>query len=221
MSITAAQLNIKNVDFPESQYIRTEIPKTQIYLHHTAGNAFGEQVFKDWASNPERIATCVTISGPGDVDGQIVQGFDSKYWAFHLGLKESTFERFNVPYRSLDRISIGIEICNWGQISKRGNKFYTYVNRQIPANQVIELEKPFKGYKYYHNYSDAQIESVRKLLLFWGERYRIPLKYNPGIWDLSKDALSGMPGVYTHNSVRTDKVDVYPHPKLIQMLKSL
>jgi len=221
MSITAAQLNIKNVDFPESQYNKVEIPKTQIYLHHTAGNASAEGVFRDWATNPEKIATCVAISGPGAVDGQIVQGFDSKFWAFHLGLRESTFERFNVSYRSLDRISIGIEICNWGQLVKRGNKYYTYVNSQVPVNQVVELETPFKGYRYYHSYSDAQIESVRKLLLFWGERYGIPLKYNSGIFDLSKDALSGVPGVYTHNSVRTDKVDVYPHPKLIQMLKSL
>jgi len=33
--------------------------------------------------------------------------------------------------------------------------------------------------------------------------------------------LKGKAGVFTHNSVRKDKVDVYPHPKLIEMLKSL
>jgi hypothetical protein len=27
--------------------------------------------------------------------------------------------------------------------------------------------------------------------------------------------------VFTHNSVRLDKVDMYPHPKLIEMLQSL
>jgi hypothetical protein len=214
-------MNIKQVKFPESQYIKEIHPKKQIYLHHTAGNASGENVFKYWATTSERVATCVTISGAADVDGQIVQGFSSKYWGFHLGLKESTFQRMGVPYRSLDRISIGIEICNWGQLVFKDGKFINYVNRPVAANEVCTLDHTFKGFQFFHNYTDAQIESVRKLLLLWRERYDIPLTYRDSIWDLSKDALSGVPGVYTHNSVRTDKIDVYPHPKLIQMLKSL
>jgi N-acetyl-anhydromuramyl-L-alanine amidase AmpD len=219
--MTLNELNIKQVQFPETQYIKEEHPKKQIYLHHTAGNASGENVFKYWAGNKERVATCVSISGPGDVDGLIVQGFSSKHWAFHLGLKESTFNRYGVPYQSLDKISIGIEICNWGQLTAKDGKFLNYVGKPVPEDQICILDKPFKGHKYFHNYSDAQIESTRKLLLLWKERYGIPLTYKESIWDISKDALSGVPGVYTHNSVRTDKVDVYPHPKLIQMLKSL
>lgn len=216
-------MNIKQVSFPANQYIAEEHPKKQIYLHHTAGNANGEQVFKGWESNAERIATCVTISGPGQgsVDGQIIQGFSSKHWAFHLGLKESTFQRACVPYQSLDKISIGIEICNWGQLTEKNGKFFTYVNRELPRSQVCELEKPFKGHKYYHNYTDAQIESVKQLLLLWKDRYGIPLDYNEDIWDITPRALKAASGVFTHNSVRRDKVDVYPHPKLIQMLKSL
>lgn len=216
-------MNLVQVNFPTSQYIQEEHPKKQIYIHHTAGNSSAQQVFTGWASNTERIATCVAISGPGtnSVDGQIVQGFSSKYWAYHLGLKESTFQRFNVPYKSLDKISIGIEICNWGQLTLRDGKFYSYVNREIPANQVCELDKPHRGFKYYHNYSDAQIDSVRELLVLWNSRYNIPLTYIEDIWDVTPRALRGDAGVFTHNSVRTDKVDVYPHPKMIQMLKSL
>ncbi len=216
-------MNLKQVTFPSSQYIAEEHPKKQIYIHHTAGNASGEQVFAGWASNAERIATCVSISGPGpnSVDGQIVQGFSSKFWAYHLGLKESTFQRFNVPYKSLDKISIGIEICNWGQLTLRDGKFYNYVNREVPANQVCELDQPHRGFKYYHNYTDAQIASVKELLVLWNSKYNIPLTYNPDIWDITPRALRGEAGVFTHNSVRTDKVDVYPHPKMIQMLQSL
>jgi|TARA_R110002126_G_scaffold27857_7_gene93319 hypothetical protein len=216
-------MNLKKVDFPSSQYMAEEHPKTQIYLHHTAGNASGEQVFVGWASNSERIATCVSVSGigAGCVDGQIIQGFSSKYWAYHLGLKESTFNKYGVPYKSLDKISIGIEVCNWGQLTLKDGKFYNYVNKVVPQDQVCELPQPHRGYKYYHNYTDAQIESVRELLLSWKEKYNIPLTYNPDIWDITKRALAGEAGVYTHNSVRLDKVDMYPHPKLIQMLQSL
>ena len=216
-------MNLKQVQFPTSQYMAEEHPKVQIYLHHTAGNSSGEQVFTGWASNAERIATCVSVSGPGanSVDGQIVQGFSSKHWAYHLGLKESTFQKYGVPYKSLDKISIGIEVCNWGQLTLKDGKFYNYVNREVPADQVCTLDKPHRGFKYYHNYSDAQIESVKELLLLWKDKFNIPLTYNEDIWDITTRALKGEKGVFTHNSVRLDKVDMYPHPKLVKMLQSL
>lgn len=210
-------MNLRQIQFPENQYIKEEHPKNQIFLHHTAGGPSAENVFKGWAFNKERIGTCVAISN----NGEIVQGFSSKHWAFHLGLKESTFQKFKVPYRSLDKTSIGIEICNWGQLTPRGGKFFNYVNKEVPRNEVVELVKPHRGFKFYHNYTDAQIESVKQLLLLWKQTYNISLTYNEDIWDVTPRALRGDGGVFTHNSVRYDKNDVYPHPKLIQMLKTL
>ena len=216
-------MNILQVDFPQGQYIREEHPKKQIYLHHTAGNNSGTNVFKWWASNPERVATCVAIAGPGstDGDGKIVQGFSSKYWAHHLGIKPAVFSQFGVPFTNLDKISIGIEICNWGQLSFTNGKYYNYVGGEVPADQVVKLDVPYKRHIYFHSYSDAQIASVKELLLLWKDRYGIPLKYNEDIWNVTPRALRGEAGVFTHNSVRADKVDIYPHPKMIQMLKSL
>ena len=214
-------MNLKQIDFPITQYLREEHPKKQIYLHHTAGRSNGENTFKWWASNPERVATCVCISGLGAVDGQIVQGFSSKYWAYHLGIKRSVFDAYGVPYINLDKYSIGIEICNWGQLSFTGGKFYNYVGGEVPEKEVIKLDVPYKRHIYFHNYTDAQIESVRQLLVLWNQRYNIPLKYNEDIWTVTQRALRGEAGVFTHNSVRADKIDIYPHPKMIQMLKSL
>lgn len=214
-------MNLIQVDFPQGQYLKEEHPKKQIYLHHTAGNNSGSNVFKWWASNPERVATCVAISGPGDVDGQIVQGFSSKYWAYHLGIKRNVFDSFGVPFINLDKFSIGIEICNWGQLSYTNGKFYNYVGGIVNEKDVIKLDVPYKRHIYFHNYSDAQIESTRQLLILWNQKYGIPLKYNEDIWTVTARALKGEAGVFTHNSVRADKVDIYPHPKMIQMLKSL
>lgn len=218
-------MNIRQIEFPSTQYIQEEHPKKQIYIHHTAGNADGEATFKSWAANVDRIATCVTISGKiagkPELDGQIVQGFSSKFWAFHLGVKQQVFTANKVPYQPLDKTSIGIEICNWGQLTQRDGKFLNYVGREVPADQVCELDTPFKGFKFYHSYTDKQIESVKQLLLLWKERYGIPLTYNEDIWDVTPRALKGEAGVFTHNSVRKDKVDIYPHPKMVEMLKSL
>lgn len=212
-------------DFSISQYIREETQKTQIFLHHTAGNSDPFGVYDWWDTNPEKIGTCVVIGGKNGkndwIDGEVVQGFGSKYWAWHLGLKESTFDKFDLPYKSLDRTSIGIEICNWGWLTNRGGKFYNYVNKVVPSEDVIELNVPFRGYKFYHSYTDAQISAVRELLVIWKDKYGIPLTYNNDIWDVTTRALTGEPGVYTHCSVRFDKFDIYPHPKMINMLKSL
>lgn len=223
--LNLSKINQKPLDFDE--YIREKHEKTQIVLHHTAGNSSGVNTINSWNNDKRgRIATCVCISGKGSsknsYDGEIVQAFSSRYWAYHLGLKSDVFRSFGLPYKSIDRISIGIEICNWGSLEKRGDKFYNYVNREVPLDQVCELDEPFKGRKYYHKYTDAQIESVRQLLVYWNKVYNIPLNYvEHNMWDLSKDALSGKAGVYTHNSYRKDKSDISPQPKIIEMLKSL
>lgn len=218
---------IKQIPMKESQYIKEETKKVQIVLHHTAGNSSGPATIKMWdADDRGRIATCVTISGNGlskdTFDGEICQAFSSKYWAYHLGIKPDVFRAMKVPYQSIDRIAIGIEICNWGPLRKVGSKFLNYVNREVPTSQVCELEKPYKGHKYYHAYTDAQIESVRQLLVYWSETYGIPLNYNANdMWDVSVNALSAKPGVYTHNSYRRDKTDISPQPKMIAMLESI
>lgn len=219
---------IKQVPMSESQYIKKETKKLQIVLHHTAGNSSGPGVIKMWDNDDRgRIATCVTISGKGlskdTFDGEICQAFSSKYWAYHLGLKPDVFRAMGVPYRSIDPNAIGIEICNWGPLRlKSDGKYYNYVDRVVPANQVCELSVPYKGHKYYHAYTDAQIESVRQLLIYWNKIWNIPITYNEDdMWNISKNALTLTPGLYTHNSYRRDKSDISPQPKMIEMLKSL
>jgi len=112
-------------------------------------------------------------------------------------------------------------VCNWGPITKKGTKYYNYVGGEIPADQVTELSTAYKGYKLWHKYTDEQIQSVKDLLILWNEKYGIDLTYNEDIWVVTKRALKNESGVFTHNSVRADKADVYPCPRLIEMLKSL
>ncbi len=218
---------IKHVPLKESEYFKEAVDKKQIVLHHTAGNSSGVSTINNWNTDTRgRIATCVCISGKGQstntFDGEIVQCFSSKHWAYHLGLKQDSFKARGIKYQSLDKISIGIEICNWGPLEKKGDKFYNYVDREVPADQVCTLDKPYKGYLHYHAYTDAQIESTRQLLVYWSETYGIDLTYREeDMWTVSDRALKGENGVFTHNSYRKDKNDISPQPKMIEMLKSL
>lgn len=217
---------IKQYPLKETQYVKEDTTKRQIVLHHTAGNSSALNTMINWDNDDRgRIATCVAISGKGatnSYDGEIVQGFPSKNWAYHLGVKQEVFAAYGVTYQNLDKQAIGIEICNWGPLTKKGTKFYNYVDREVPRDQVCTLDTAYKGYKYWHAYTDAQIESVRQLLVYWKGIHNIDIKYKEAdMWSVSKPALSGVQGVYTHNSYRNDKTDVSPQPKLIAMLKTL
>lgn len=92
--------------------------------------------------------------------------------------------------------------------------------------------KGFRGFKGFEKYTDAQIKAVRDLILSLQLKFDgIDLSYNEDVWDLqnkatgcwgvSKNALNGKRGVWTHVSYRDDKSDCHPQPELIEMLKNL
>lgn len=199
------------------QYHQDKHPKRQIYLHHTAGGPSAISVANFFQSQKGTVATAFVISG----SGSIVQLFSSKNWAYHLGLQQNVFDAQKVPYKSLDKISIGIEICNYGMLTKRNGYFYNYVNGKVDYKEVETLKTKYKGYIYWQKYTDAQIESTRQLLVYLCETYDIPKTYFESIWNIDARALKGEKGIFTHNSVRTDKADIYPCPRMIEMLKNL
>lgn len=111
-------------------------------------------------------------------------------------------------------------------------------------NEKTKYPKGFRGFYGFEKYTDKQIKAVRDLIqsLTYNNLYKdngvkgfkdITLKYNDDIWDLtpqgkatgcygvSKNALNGKAGVWTHTSYRNDKSDCHPQPQLIEMLKSL
>lgn len=233
------KLNIRNInqlDFPENQYYQEKTDKSQIVLHHTvSGDTInGDYVY--WKSTKERIATCVILARYGS--NNIYQLFSSGNFAHHIGcrssfLKEQGFIDYNTRNLELNKHSIGVEIDSWGGLVQDTNrKFYpavwdnqtkSYVpNRRVKAitNYRI-LSTPFRGFYAYEQYTHEQIESLRQLLVYWNDRYGIPLDYKTDMWDVSKRALSGEAGIWAHVSYRPDKSDIYPDIDLIQMLKGL
>lgn len=208
---------IKQVRLKNNQFFKEESPKTQIYLHHTAGNGNAEGVSRYWNGNETRIATAFIIGE----DGLIVQCFSSKHWAWHLGIDNQDFAVNGAKYVNLNKYSVGIEVCNWGYLNKKGDKFYNYAGGVVSPANVTELDKPFKGFKYWYKYSDAQIESLRQLVEYLCDTYDIPKDYRAEIWGIDKLAFQNTKGIFTHNSVRKDKSDMYPCPRVIKMLESL
>lgn len=217
--------NIKQVNFSLDEWCKEEHKKTQIYLHHTAGRGSGEKTFQYWDSDTQgKIATCVCISNGNDggIDGQIVQGFSSKFWAYHLGLNNRHFKRLGLKYKELNKLSIGIEICAWGALTFRSGKYFSWANVEVPIQDVETLETPWRNIAHFHKYTQKQIDSVCELLLYWKDIYDIDITYKPeNFWDISKDALIGKSGLYSHAAVRFDKSDIFPCNALLSALKNI
>jgi hypothetical protein len=76
--------------------------------------------------------------------------------------------------------------------------------------------------KFYEIYTDDEIKALKYWTLLNAMRWDIPLDYSyEEYFSISKKALSGQKGIFTHNSYRADKTDVSPQPKLIEMAKTL
>ena len=228
---------IKNVPLVKGEFYDETIKKDTIYIHHTAGGHRPDWTIAGWNSDKTKngqrlkVATAYVMGGLSTTDkdaswdGVICKCFPEDKWAHHLGLSAANNAQLNSK-------SIGIEICNYGPITKSNDgKFYNYVNRQVPAEMVVELAKPFQGYKYYHKYTDRQIAVLKELLIDLSTRFSIDIKsgLKPLLMEnkgaeaflLSQDALAGKPGLWTHTNVRKDKFDCSPQDNLIAMIKSL
>jgi hypothetical protein len=167
------------------QFFEEEHPKSQFYLHHTAGNSNPFICVDGWNQNTERIGTAFVIAGKPKIgetkykDGDIIQCFSSKHWCYHLGVPKETFTKYGIKYQPLDKTSIGVELCNWGQVTKQPNgTFKNYVGGVVPNEDVVDLGKEFRGFRYYHAYSDAQLNSLRDLIIYLCDKYKISKKYN-------------------------------------------
>ena len=220
-----------------SQYFAEKQEKKQFVIHHSAGWDNARQMFDIWNRDASKVAVSFGIGS----DGVVYEGFNSSFWAYHVGLDAKSLPQNmwkylgnNIP---IHQHSIGVELCNWGVLGQSKGKFYSWAGAEVPLAKVVKYEKPFKAIPvsdffnkigqsnkpafYYEKYSDKQIESLGKLILLMNKTHGIPLDYNADMWDISEKALKITPGIWTHVSYRLDKSDCHPFPPLIEMLKSL
>lgn len=204
----------------DDQYFKVEYPKKQIVLHHTASGGDRRGDIDYWQSNSDKIATAFVV----DRDGTIWQCFNSKYYAYHLGVPASTFKKFGVNNTSLNlhQHSIGVELDNWGYLDKKGDRFYAWAGIEIPEEKVQVYTPNYLGKRYFEKYTEAQLTSTKELITYLCEEYNIPKNYNSNMWFANKDALSGKSGIWSHTSYReSGKWDAHPQLELINMLNNL
>lgn len=223
---------IERYHLPEGEYVDRKTSKKYIFLHHTAGRHNPYLTVDDWANDQRgRVGTNYVIGGipaeadpahlsqvQGKYDGKIIQAIDDMYWGYHLGSVGSSF---------MIQHSLSIEICNAGALSKRGSRFYTWFGQEVHPSQVVTLPETFRGSRYYHKYTESQLNSVEALLHLLSERHDINLKdgmrrFKPEeMFEFNQSAWKGaITGILSHTNVRRDKSDVFPQPELVKMIMS-
>lgn len=234
-------LDIEKYYLPKGEYKVGPTDKEYLFIHHTAGWHNPYNTIDSWGrDNRGAVATEFLVGGQSikndefEFDGKVLQAFPDGSYGWHLGANGSQYMHTH---------SIGIEVNNFGYLTKGGykkrgvwvdknpNGFYTYAGSLVDSNQIVELETAFKGYSHWHKYSDAQIESLRLLILYLGERDGIDIRAGLPKWikergasgfDFNKDAYYGkVKGLLTHSNTRKDKFDMFPQQELLDMLTSL
>ena len=210
---------------PNGEYRTGPINAEYMFLHHTAGWQNPYKTIDSWGRDTRGSVATEFVLGGSSVkgnddkhDGVMVQAFPEGNYGWHLGKNGSQHMHVN---------SVGIEVCNFGYI-KDGK---TYAGTKVAESEIVTLATPFKGFKTWHRYSDAQIEALRLWILFIGERDNIDITEGLPKWikecgaaafEFNKDAYYGkVKGILTHTNVRKDKFDMFPQQELLDMLVSL
>ena len=211
----------------KGEYLENKPGKNEyFFLHHTAGGSDPYRCIDHWNRDSRgRVATEFVLGGQNyrngddEHDGIMVQAFPETGYGWHLGKTGSGY---------MNRHSIGIEICSIGYLD---DEHKSYVGKKAIESQVIELETPFKKKKFWHKYSDKQMKEVELLLKFIEERDQIDMriglqqwikKYGPTkAFEFHQDAYEGkVQGLLSHTNVRKGKMDVYPDPRLVDIIMS-
>ena len=222
---TSTGLIVNRHFLPEGEYKNGPTNKEYLFLHHTAGWHNPFNVIDQWGRDSRgAVATEFVLGGPSvkgnndEFDGVMVQAFPEGGYGWHLGKNGS---------QHMHTHSVGIEVCNFGWI-KDGK---TYAGTKVAESQLVELDKPFRGFKTWHKYSDDQIEVLEKWIRWIGERDGIDIRAGlPALvkekgadaFEFNEDAYYGkVKGIWTHTNTRKDKFDMFPQQELLDMLMSL
>ena len=209
---------------PEDTYFKGPVKKQWLFLHHTAGWENPYQVADMWGrDNRGNVATEFILGGQSikdgssKFDGELIQCFPEGGYGWHTGTGNSV----------MHRNSVGIEVCCMGQIVDGK----TYVGTKADPSQIVKLAKPFRGFQYWHRYSDQQINTLKNWILFMSNKYNIDPRVGLIEWVKAKGAdgfdvldltkANSTPGMYSHTNVMKGKVDMFPQQELIDMLLSL
>lgn len=191
-------------------YYDEKFTKEKIVLHFTVGHLKGD-IYSLSNKSRGHVSTAFVLSR----DGTPYQLFSSAAWSYHLGRNSLGGNA------EQSKASIGIEISNYGPLTKKGNNLETaYSSASKPdvyctindTDQYVKLAKPYRGYQYYTAFTNEQYHSLILLLRYLTATYQIPRQFvaEDSRFETTSGGSSNFKGICSHVNFRTDKYDIGP-----------
>lgn len=207
--------------------IDADYKRKYIVLHHSVsgGSPFAIKRYFERKS----FGTAFALGANGD----FVQCFDDyNYWNWHLNMN-ATGRVVHPRYENyLAKTSVGVEICNYGALTKDSEGFKTTYGNLVDIDKIIDYKEIygsnylFRGKQYYERYTDEQIKSLEIWIKDMIEINNLDLSNDlrpiDETWfEFYLEACKGEYALFTHTNVRRDKSDLHPQPEIIEMLKRI
>lgn len=194
-------------------YYAVEHPKHRVVVHFTAGNTRSD--LNALTRQDYHVSVAFVIG----TDGTIYQLFSSKYWSGHIGKGIGNINTGNAQ----DKVTIGIELSNYGYLTERQGNLETYYSRLNGGPVDVycsladklayqKLNTPFRGQYYFATHTDGQYQSLIILLRYLTKTYNIPRQFlpEPRRYEATNDVLN-FRGIVTHINYReSGKWDIGP-----------
>jgi N-acetyl-anhydromuramyl-L-alanine amidase AmpD len=187
-------------------YFTETTPKTQITLHFTAGTTV-EGALQAWRTDPVKVATAYIV----DLDGTVVEAFDPKYWAYHLGLRGAVNANW-----ACDRQGIGIELVNVGNLQPTG-PYMSWWTGEVwcGSEDTVEyrtLPTAWRGNQHWAAFPEKQVRATRELVRQLCRDFSIPFRFLPPEkrFICDPEGAKQHRGVLTHANYLQTKLDIGP-----------
>ena len=201
-----------------------------IVLHYTAGGTNGNPISPysgTW--NSAEASADFNISRNGRIAG--FKNFLNNF-SWHYGKAE------NISWRSsVNGKSIGIELESYGPALYCPDENVFINSLKIPAllqlNEITYCNKPYRGHNIFQKHTEVQISATANLIIALYNSGIIgdQTKFIQGVtgtnrYDILFPELPALktappPGIITHGSGRTGKMDTFPQSNLLEMLDDL
>lgn len=180
--------------------------KSKIVIHHTAGGLVGDLAT---LTNPSVKVSVPFLISP---QGRIIMLYKPWNWSYHLG-KNALGGNL-----TQSKLSIGIELSNWGFLIPYKGYMYTYRGSaycSIADTTKYTVGEPWKMFNkekvsYFANYTDEQYKSLKTLKNLLCQLYGIPDVKFPLGGEYSREVVE-FEGLCTHTNFRIDKYDLSPN----------
>lgn len=162
-----------------------------------------------------------------ETDGTIYQLVKDEFSAFHAGIKNDLVRDRII--KANDR-GIGIEIVNWGWLTREGDNYKTHYGSPYDPDVWGEpIQTPpwqpnpgLLAYEYWHPYTEKQYEKLKALIDELSTRHgiqKITFAPSPIIYVVDPYDLENFNGVIGHSAISEQKWDPGPHLDWDRLLK--